>query len=211
MIPRPFDQLHHPRFIVVSFCFVASLFCAAGRAGDFLVEPAKEIPVIAEVDVLVVGGSSGAVSAACEAARHGAQVFLIAPRPHLGDDLASTMRLWLEEGESLDAGLDPVPFFHSLAAACFGDGRLTTPLRVKAAMDRALLESSVRFLTGCYATDVLRNEHGRIAGVVMANRSGRQAIRARWSSMRPIGRWWPAWPRPRSGPSSRASGRLPTS
>jgi flavin-dependent dehydrogenase len=177
MIVRPF---HHPRFVVVLSCFVASLFCGvAGRAADFLVETAKEIPVIAEVDVLVVGGSSGAVSAACEAARHGARVFLIAPRPHLGDDLASTMRLWLEEGESLDAGLDPVPFFHSLAAACFGDGRLTTPLRVKAAMDRALLESSVRFLTGCYATDILRDEHGRIAGVVMANRSGRQAIRTR--------------------------------
>ena len=46
-------------------------------------------------------------------------------------------------------------------------------------MDQALLEAQVRYLTGCYVTDALRDEEGRIAGVVTANRSGRQAIRAK--------------------------------
>ena len=46
-------------------------------------------------------------------------------------------------------------------------------------MDKALLQAGVAYLTGCYATDVLRDTDGRLAGVVMANRSGRQAVRAK--------------------------------
>ena len=54
-----------------------------------------------------------------------------------------------------------------------------TPLRVKQALDRALLDSGVAFLTSSYATDVLRDAAGSVAGIVMANRSGRQAVRAK--------------------------------
>jgi len=49
-------------------------------------------------DVVVVGGSTGAVSAAVEAARNGAKVFLAAPRPYLGEDVCATYRLWLAPG-----------------------------------------------------------------------------------------------------------------
>ena len=49
--------------------------------------------------MVVVGGSTGAVSAAVAAAEQGAKVFLAAPRPYLGDDMTATLRLWLEEGE----------------------------------------------------------------------------------------------------------------
>ena len=62
-------------------------------------ETAREIPVAKEVDVVVVGGSSGAVSAAVAAAEAGAKVFLLTPRTYLGEDLCATLRLWLEPGE----------------------------------------------------------------------------------------------------------------
>ncbi|MBL7224084.1 MAG: FAD-dependent oxidoreductase [Candidatus Brocadiae bacterium] len=62
-------------------------------------ESARKIPVAYEVDVVVVGGSTGAVAAAAAAAKAGAKVFLAAPRPYLGEDMAATMRLWLEPGE----------------------------------------------------------------------------------------------------------------
>lgn len=62
-------------------------------------ESAREIPVAHEADVLVVGGSCGAVAAAVAAAEQGAKVFLAAPHPYLGDDMTSTLRLWLEPGE----------------------------------------------------------------------------------------------------------------
>jgi len=63
-------------------------------------ESAREIPVAARVDVVVVGGGTGAVAAAVAAAETGAKVFLAAPYPYLGDDVTATLRIWLEEGET---------------------------------------------------------------------------------------------------------------
>jgi len=76
---------------------------AAGMSGFAMaaavIESERAIPVCQEVDVVVVGGTCGAVAAAEAAAKAGAKVFLSAPRPYLGDDVAGTLRLWLEEGE----------------------------------------------------------------------------------------------------------------
>jgi len=147
-----------------------SLVAAVSLGEEFVLETPREIPVARDVDVVVVGGSGAAVEAACEAARRGARVFLLAPRPYLGDDICSTLRLWPEQGEEPKS---------KLARACFGPGRMATPLTVKTQMDKALLEAGVHYLTGCYATDVLRDKQGRLAGIVMASRSGRQAVRAK--------------------------------
>jgi len=54
-----------------------------------------------------------------------------------------------------------------------------TPMQVKRTLDEALLEAGVQFLFGCYATDVLRDGAGDPAGIIMANRSGRQAVKAK--------------------------------
>jgi len=62
-------------------------------------ESVRDIPVAFDVDVVVVGGSTGAVTAAVAAARKGAKVFLAASQPYLGQDICGTYRLWLEPGE----------------------------------------------------------------------------------------------------------------
>ncbi|KPL20524.1 MAG: hypothetical protein AMJ75_11645, partial [Phycisphaerae bacterium SM1_79] len=62
-------------------------------------ESARHIPVAYDVDVVVVGGTSGGVTAAVAAAEHGAKVFLAAERPYLGEDICGTYRLWLEPDE----------------------------------------------------------------------------------------------------------------
>ncbi len=66
---------------------------------EVIYQSARDVPVAYEVDVAVIGGGVGAVSAAVEAAEAGASVFLAAPRPYLGEDMAGMLRLWLEEGE----------------------------------------------------------------------------------------------------------------
>jgi FAD-dependent oxidoreductase family protein/PBS lyase HEAT-like repeat-containing protein len=137
---------------------------------DTVRESAREIPVAAEVDVVVVGAAAGAVAAAVEADKKGAKVLLVAPRNYLGDDLCATLRLWLEEDEK--PGGD-------LAEAFFGDRRTTTPLKVKQVLERTLLDANIDFLLGCYATDILVDGDGKPAGIVMANRAGRQAVVAR--------------------------------
>lgn len=57
--------------------------------------------------------------------------------------------------------------------------RATTPMQVKRALDRALVDAGVPFLYTCYATELLRDEQGGLAGIVMANRAGRQAVKAK--------------------------------
>jgi hypothetical protein len=93
-------------------------FTAAEADEPLLVnQSAREIPVAYSVDVVVVGGSTGAVSAAVAAAAAGAKVFLAAPRPYLGDDMTATLRLWLEPGETPDAPLARELFDDRYAAA----------------------------------------------------------------------------------------------
>ncbi len=328
---------------LLAMIFLAPL--AASAAPDpSVTESAREIPVAFEVDVVVVGGSTGAVSAAVEAAGAGAKVFLAAPRTYLGEDMCATRRLWVEEGELLTTdlqkrlladGAEPAgkpaapsrPFTYRASPAPSGrhrdgvppsrlsdgkwgpasresveyggnvtitadlkgtvgvsavtlyvyqrkgdfevesvtvsggndektwkklgsaknerlgsgdfdekaigirvpldarcrylrieakksassgrvllgelaietrkDGgasserdepasraaaapdRVLTPMHVKRTLDEALLKAGVKFLFGCYPTDLLINSSGNPAGIVMANRSGRQAVRAK--------------------------------
>jgi flavin-dependent dehydrogenase len=75
-------------------------WCAAAPGGESVNEPARKIPLAYSVDVVVVGASTGAVSAAVAAAKEGRQVFLVAPHPYLGEDMTATLRLWLEAGET---------------------------------------------------------------------------------------------------------------
>ena len=56
---------------------------------------------------------------------------------------------------------------------------VTTPMQVKTALDRALLNAKVDFLYGSYVTEIIKDSQGNPAGIVMANRSGRQAVRAK--------------------------------
>jgi len=94
----------------------------------------------------------------------------------LGEDVAGTLRIWADEKEVASSALMTAMFGGMPAVK----GKIyTTPLQVKKALDKALLKAGVVFLTGSYATDVLTDGNGQVAGVVMANRSGRQAVRAK--------------------------------
>jgi len=143
---------------------------ATASAGAIVVENQREIPVAHNVDVVVIGGSTRAVAAAVAAKEGGASVFLAAQRPYLGEDLCATWRLWLEKGE------EPID---ELGKAIFGDTGATTPMNVKRKLDEALLNADIPFLFGCYVTDILQDDKGKPAGIVMANRSGRQAVIAK--------------------------------
>ncbi len=87
------------RTAVLACVFVAGNLAAAGNSAEYLLESARDLPVACDVDVVVVGGTSGAVAAAVAAAEAGARVFLAAPKTYLGEDLCATYRLWLEADE----------------------------------------------------------------------------------------------------------------
>ena len=145
----------------------------AGRlaCGASLVESEKALPLVRDVDVVVVGGSSGAVAAACQAAQAGATVFVVAPRPYLGEDMAGKLRLRAEESDDSRCELKRRMFTEV--------SERTTPLKVKKTLDEALLKANIPFLTGAHATEPLVDAAGKLSGVVIADRSGRQAIQAK--------------------------------
>lgn len=89
---------------------IAGLYLPSVNAAESVIESARDIPIAYDVDVVVVGGSTGAVTAAVEAAKGGASVFLAAPRPYLGEDVAGTLRLWLDESETPVSQLEKAIF-----------------------------------------------------------------------------------------------------
>ena len=95
---------------------------------------------------------------------------MVAPRPHLGEDLADSLRLWLDPGRKPTG---------PLAEKIFSPGSPAPPVRVKKVLEDALLKVGARFLLESYPTGLLVDSSGRPAGIVIANRAGRQAIVAR--------------------------------
>ncbi len=100
---------------------------APGHASVPVLDPATSVPILHEVDVVVIGSPAGAIVAATEAARAGASVFVAAPRTYLGEDIASTYRYALEPGEVPQTDLErsvfwtgPADFERSGRALRFG-------------------------------------------------------------------------------------------
>ncbi|MDR1171335.1 MAG: FAD-dependent oxidoreductase [Bacteroidales bacterium] len=131
--------------------------------------PAHDVPAIADVDVLIIGGTSGAVAAATEAVKGGASVFLVAPMPYLGEDICGTLRLW-KEGDRPST---------PLAKRIFAGDAPPLPLYVKTVLEDELLRFNIPFLYSSYCVDLLYGNAGEPAGALIANRSGCQAICAK--------------------------------
>jgi len=123
----------------------------------------RNIPVAYKVDVIVVGGSTAGVAAAVAASQKGASVFLAAQEPYLGEDICGTFRFANGAVNS------------TLGKKLFGAGR-PTPMTVKRTLDEELITNKVSFLFSTYVTDLVYDENQKIAGVVIANRSGRQVV-----------------------------------
>lgn len=130
---------------------------------------ACELPRVREVDVAVTGGTVAAVAAALAAAEKGARTLLAAPRLYLGEEVCATLRLWR-------AG-PPNPE-HPLEREIFDATGRTTPLQVKRVLAERLVDAGVEVLLGCFPTGLLEDAAGRPAGLVLADRAGRQAVRA---------------------------------
>ncbi len=85
-------------FAAATLCLaIVSNAAAATTDAETVHQSARQIPLVRQTDVLVVGGTLGAVAAAVEAAESEASVLLVAPRTYLGEDLCATLNLWQEK------------------------------------------------------------------------------------------------------------------
>ncbi|WPJ95208.1 FAD-dependent oxidoreductase [Coraliomargarita algicola] len=131
--------------------------------------PSHTTPVVATVDVLIIGGTSQAVLLALSLKKQGASVYLVAPRSYLGEDICAAYRFWPEAV----AG-------NALSQELFGDlVEPPTPMHVKLTLEQHLIDLKIPFLLNCFPAGLLRNEESQICGAAIANRSGHQAIQAR--------------------------------
>ena len=154
-------------------------------------EPAKQVPVIATPDVLVVGGGPAGVAAALSAARNGMSVMLLERYGFLG-------------GNATNALINPLFTFHDISGRqvvlgiaeeivqrlktkggsvghvtdlTFDNASMTPfdPEVMKIVLFEMMEEANVQLLLHTWAVDVLTSE-GKITAVVIENKNGRQAI-----------------------------------
>jgi hypothetical protein len=192
----PYECLWPPHNleILVKYLLLSSLLTLAAGAATILEAP-RQVQVAYDVDVVVAGGSTYAVSAAVAAAENGASVFLVTDRPYLGEDLCMAVNYRLP----VERQIDP------LLKSIWGGKADTTPLAIKRGLDRALLDAELPFLTGSYPAEVVTDADGGFAGITMVNRSGRHLVKAKVlidaTDQSMMARQLVAFTKPQRGPS----------
>lgn len=157
-------------------------------------EPARTIPVAAEVDVLVAGGGTAGVTAAIAAARKGSDTLVLEQFGFLGGTQTAALvgpvcPNYHPDGRPLTGGIGQ-EIWDRLAERGRAERRVSgrydpdgdwpwfDPEALKYLLDEMVEESGARVLYQTFVSDVIR-DNGRLIGVIVENKGGRQAIMAK--------------------------------
>lgn len=175
---------------------------------EFVEEPAKKVPILAETEILVIGGGPAGISAALAAARVGAKTILVERYGCFGGVITQAMIgtiAWYRYAKTVDAGgiaLELERRAKKMGATIniFGNIKNKDMLATleqeglivngdptyevldteifKFLVDEMIQEAGITPLLHCYVTDVIM-EGNYIKGVITESKSGRQAIMAK--------------------------------
>lgn len=151
-------------------------------------EPARELPVLAQVDVAVAGGGPAGFAAAVAAARQGASTWLVEQYGFLGGMVTAGLVLsiggfncWIEPYERVVAGIagELIERAAKLGGAEDNEGFVlnTDPEVVKLVCDEMVAEAGVHVLLHSCAVAPYC-EGARVRGLIVENKSGRGVILA---------------------------------
>jgi hypothetical protein len=149
-------------------------------------EPARRIPVLAETDVLVVGGGPGGLSAALAAAREGVDTMLVERHGCFGgvitQAMIGTLAWYRSSAETVDAGGIGAEF--ERRAKEMGASQTVFFYEIvdtevfKHIADQMVQEAGIVPMLHCSTVDALM-EGDTVKGVITESKSGRAAILAR--------------------------------
>lgn len=154
---------------------------------QYIQEPARNLPVVAETDVLVVGSGPGGLSAALAAAREGVDTLLVERFGCFGGNITQAgveSLAWYRHEETVEAG--GIGRELENKAMQMGASR-DEPQSISQALDTELFkyvadvlvqEAGIRPFLHCYGVHALM-EGRTIKGIITESKSGRQAILAK--------------------------------
>lgn len=157
-----------------------------------ITEPARELPLISDVDVVVCGGGPGGLPAAIAAARHGARTLLIERNGFLGGLATAGLVAPIlghhahNSGQPIVEGLlrEMTERMHELGGAPEWEQALSEwgvhfdAEALKRVADEFAQKAGVKLLLHTLVTDVVMQD-GAIQAVIVENKSGRQAVKAK--------------------------------
>jgi hypothetical protein len=152
-----------------------------------IIEPARELPVRASVDVLVIGGGPSGIMAALAAAEEGANVMLIESRSFVGGNMTIGLPIlgflgqkgnqiikglpqkYIDRLKAIEASSEhrPCPLHMSLT--------LVEPEAVKTVALQMLVEAGVNILFYAFCAGVVK-EGDELKGVIIESKAGREVV-----------------------------------
>ena len=156
----------------------------------YITEPSREIPVIYDADICVVGGSCTGVFAAVRAARLGAKVVLVEKQNRLGGvATAGLVNIWhslysTDYSEQIIAGLtdETVQRLKSANAIDIQKSEAApyhfNPQILTCELDELIKENNIKLYLHTFYAGMIKEEG--ISAILVENKDGRGAIRAKF-------------------------------
>ena len=155
----------------------------------FITEPARQIQVLAQTDVLVIGGGPAGVAAAIAASRAGAETYLVERYNHLGGLWTGGLVLPLlsthgagKNGERKQViqgiGGEMAKRLLDMKMAVHEENPVVDPEAAKYVLDDMISDAGVKVLYHTWGAQAIM-EGNTIRGVFVESKSGRQAVLAK--------------------------------
>ena len=154
-----------------------------------ITEPARKIPILAETDVLVIGGGPSGVAAAVAAARGGAEVWLVERYNHLGGLWTGGLVLPLLQTHGLSKDSKTIQVIHGMGGEMYDRLKQMNmtyneinptidPEAGKYVLEEMIREAGVKMLYHAWGVQALMDGK-TVKGVFIESKSGRQVILAK--------------------------------
>ena len=164
-------------------------FTLTAGTGKTITEPARNIPVLAETDVLVVGGGPAGSAAAIAAARTGAETYLVERYNHLGGLWTGGLVLPLLSTHGVDRekrrrqvifgiGGEMAQRLADMGMAIHEINPVIDPEAGKYVLDDMIDDVGVKMLYHTMAVNAIM-QNNTVRGVFIESKSGRMAILAK--------------------------------